>query len=70
MSLLLRLPVVLLLLSLGSAGLTHVLFARPGTYETIIRISTNPGDILDDAISVPRGSWPRASREALRRSFR
>ena len=35
--------------------LAQGLFARPGTYETIIRISTNPGDILDDAISVPRG---------------
>lgn len=31
------------------------LFARPGRYEAIIRISTNPGDILDDSVSVPRG---------------
>ena len=31
------------------------LFAKPGRYEAILRISTNPGDILDDAVSVPRG---------------
>jgi len=35
--------------------LAQGLFARPGTYEAIARISTNPGDILDDSISVPRG---------------
>jgi catalase len=31
------------------------LFAKPGRHEAILRISTNPGDILDDAVSVPRG---------------
>lgn len=31
------------------------LFATAGTYRVVIRISTNPGDILDDSISVPRG---------------
>ncbi|SFP46183.1 catalase family protein [Sphingomonas rubra] len=37
------------------AELAQGLFARAGEYETIVRISTNPGDILDDSISVPRG---------------
>lgn len=31
------------------------LFAIPGSHPAILRISTNPGDLLDDAISVPRG---------------
>jgi hypothetical protein len=31
------------------------LFANPGTYEVVVRLSTIPGDILDDNISVPRG---------------
>lgn len=31
------------------------LFARAGRYEAILRLSTNPGDILDDSVSVPRG---------------
>lgn len=35
--------------------LAQGLFAAPADYETIVRISTNPGDILDDSISVPRG---------------
>ncbi|MGA0596043.1 catalase family protein [Enterovirga sp. CN4-39] len=35
--------------------LSQGLFARPGRYETFLRISTNAGDILDDAISLPRG---------------
>ena len=31
-------------------------FARPGgTYPVVMRFSTNPGDILDDAVSTPRG---------------
>lgn len=30
-------------------------FAKPGSYSVVLRISTNPGDILDDRISVPRG---------------
>ncbi|WP_315760316.1 catalase family protein [Sphingomonas sp. Y38-1Y] len=35
--------------------LAQGLFAAPGRYDAVLRISTNPGDILDDAISVPRG---------------
>lgn len=35
--------------------LAQGLFARPGRHPAIIRISTNPGDILHDSISVPRG---------------
>ena len=35
--------------------LAQGLFARAGEYEAVIRISTNPGDLLDDSISVPRG---------------
>ncbi|TPG18565.1 catalase [Sphingomonas koreensis] len=31
------------------------LFAKPGRYPAILRISTTPGDILDDSISAPRG---------------
>lgn len=31
------------------------LFARPATYPAVLRFSTNPGDLLDDSISVPRG---------------
>jgi hypothetical protein len=30
-------------------------FARPGTYPAVLRFSTNPGDILDDSVSTPRG---------------
>jgi len=36
--------------------LAQGLFAKPGRYDAILRISTNPGDILDDSISVPRGA--------------
>jgi catalase len=35
--------------------LAQGLFARPGVYEAVIRFSTNAGDILDDAIRLPRG---------------
>lgn len=35
--------------------LAQGLFARAGSYEAIMRISTNPGDILDDSIALPRG---------------
>lgn len=35
--------------------LAQGLFARAGRYEAVIRISTNPGDLLDDSIAVPRG---------------
>lgn len=31
------------------------LFARAGTYRAILRFSTNPGDVLPDDVSVPRG---------------
>ena len=33
----------------------HGLFGKPGTYPVVLRFSTNPGDLLDDSISVPRG---------------
>ena len=36
-------------------ALAQGLFARPGTYSVILRLSTNPGDILDDSVSTPRG---------------
>ncbi|WP_083748262.1 MULTISPECIES: catalase family protein [Sphingomonas] len=35
--------------------LAQGLFAKPGAYDAVARISTNPGDILDDAIGLPRG---------------
>ena len=35
--------------------LAQGLFARPGEYTVYMRISTNAGDILEDAISLPRG---------------
>lgn len=35
--------------------LAQGLFAAPGTHDAYVRISTNPGDILDDAIALPRG---------------
>lgn len=35
--------------------LAQGLFAAPGEHKVLMRISTNPGDILDDAISLPRG---------------
>lgn len=35
--------------------LAQGLFATAGEHDVLMRISTNPGDILDDAISVPRG---------------
>jgi hypothetical protein len=30
-------------------------FAKPGTYSIIARISTQPGDVLPDSVSTPRG---------------
>lgn len=30
-------------------------FARAGTFPVVMRFSTNPGDILDDKVSTPRG---------------
>lgn len=38
--------------------LAQGLFASGGTYPVLMRISTNAGDLLDDAISLPRGlAW-------------
>jgi hypothetical protein len=37
------------------ATLAQGLFAQPGAYPVIMRLSTTPGDILDDRISTPRG---------------
>ena len=36
--------------------LAQGLFAQPGRYEAVLRLSTSPGDILDDAVSSPRGA--------------
>jgi hypothetical protein len=38
------------------AVLTHGLFAIPQIYPTVLRLSTIPGDLLDDAVSVPRAA--------------
>ncbi|QYE36264.1 catalase family protein [Polymorphobacter sp. PAMC 29334] len=35
--------------------LAQGLFAKPGTYKTSIRLSTSPGDLMDDHVSTPRG---------------
>jgi hypothetical protein len=35
--------------------LAQGMFARPGEYDAVLRFSTNPGDILDDSVSTPRG---------------
>ena len=35
--------------------LAQGLFARPGSHKVYMRISTNAGDILPDAVSLPRG---------------
>ena len=35
--------------------LAQGLFAKPGSYDAVIRISTNAGDLLDDDIALPRG---------------
>ena len=35
--------------------LAQGMFARPAAYPVVMRISTNPGDILDDRVSAPRG---------------
>lgn len=37
------------------AELAQGLFATPGTHKVVLRLSTNAGDILPDAISLPRG---------------
>src|SRR3984885_6206693 len=38
-----------------SSELSQGLFAKPGRYPVVMRLSTIPGDILDDSVSVPRG---------------
>jgi len=35
--------------------LTQGLFAKPGTYPIVARLSTQPGDVLPDSVSTPRG---------------
>ena len=35
--------------------LAQGMFARPATYPVVLRLSTNPGDVLDDSVSSPRG---------------
>ncbi len=35
--------------------LAQGLFAKPGTYPIVVRISTAPGDVLPDSVSTPRG---------------
>lgn len=35
--------------------LAQGLFEKPGTHPLVMRYSTNPGDILDDSITLPRG---------------
>jgi hypothetical protein len=35
--------------------LAQGLFAKPGRYAVVMRLSTIPGDILDDSVSTPRG---------------
>ena len=37
------------------AELAQGMFAKPAIYPVVMRISTNPGDILPDSVSVPRG---------------
>ncbi len=36
-------------------ALAQGLCAAPGSYDAVLRFSTNPGDILDDSVSTPRG---------------
>jgi hypothetical protein len=38
------------------AVLAQGLFAEPRAYPAVLRLSTIPGDVLDDAVSVPRGA--------------
>ena len=37
------------------ATLAQGLFAQPGSYQVVMRLSTSPGDILNDSVSTPRG---------------
>ena len=36
-------------------ALAQGLFARPGAYPAVVRVSINPSDVMDDSISAPRG---------------
>ena len=36
-------------------ALAQGLFAKAGNYKTVMRLSTLPGDILNDSVSTPRG---------------
>jgi hypothetical protein len=36
-------------------SLAQGLFAQPGTYPVVLRLSTTPGDVLADSVSTPRG---------------
>lgn len=36
-------------------ALAQGLFARPGSYPVVMRLSTTPGDVLADSVSTPRG---------------
>src|ERR1700733_3224778 len=35
--------------------LAQGLFAAPGTYPILMRLSSTPGDLLNDSVSTPRG---------------
>nr|WKF60868.1 hypothetical protein HUO10_005390 [Paraburkholderia busanensis] len=35
--------------------LAQGVFAKPGTHKVVMRLSTYPGDLLDDSVSTPRG---------------
>lgn len=37
------------------ATLAHGLFAQPASYPVTMRLSSTPGDLVDDAVSTPRG---------------
>jgi hypothetical protein len=37
------------------AELAQGMFAQPATLPVVMRLSTNPGDVLDDKVSTPRG---------------
>lgn len=53
--------------------LEQAFFSRPGSYDALLRLSTAPGDILEDAVSAPRGAALKVfgvSGERLRGSER
>ena len=41
-------------------------FAKPGACPVVMRFSTNPGDILDDSVSTPRGMAVKVIRVGSR----